>query len=251
MNTGLAGKVALVTGASRGIGRAMAVAFAAEGARVAVHFHANGAAADETVAAAKQANPAAEVKIFQADLANAAQARSLIVAVREQLNTVDVLVNNAGVVRDSLLAMMTEEAWDEVLDVNLKAAFLCTKHVLRDMAKKRWGRVINISSVAGLTGDAQRANYSAAKAGLIGLTKAAAREVAASGVTVNAIAPGIIETDITKDMPEPRRAQLLQNIPMRRLGTPEEVAALAVFLASDPARYITGQVFQADGGLYM
>ena len=244
---GLEGRVALVTGASRGIGRAIALALAREGADVAVNFRQRGQAADEVVAAI--AGLGRKAIAVQADVRSADQVKAMVERVRAELGGPDILVNNAGIVRDKPLAFMSEDEWDEVVDTSLKGAFLCTKAVARPMSRARWGRIINISSDAALLGDAQRANYCAAKAGLLGLTRAAARELAPHGVTVNAIAPGIIATDMTAGMPEVRRKALLEAIPLRRFGEAGDVAALAAFLAGDGGAYITGQVFCVDGGL--
>lgn len=243
----LDGKTALVTGASRGIGRAIALALAREGGAVAVNFRERGDAADEVVAAIEQGGGRAIA--VQADVRDAAAVKALMKAVNAQLGGVGILVNNAGVVRDNYLAFMSEAQWDEVVDTSLKAAFLCTKAAARAMMAAKWGRVINIASDAALLGDMQRANYCAAKAGLLGLTRATARELAPYGVTANAIAPGIIGTDMTADMPDPKRQALLELIPLGAFGQPDDVAAMAAFLACDAARYITGQVFCVDGGL--
>jgi len=244
---GLQGRVALVTGASRGIGRAIALALARDGADVAVNFRQSGEAAAQVVA--QIASMGRKAIAVQADVRDPAQVKAMVERVRAELGGPAILVNNAGVVRDKPLAFMSEEEWDEVVDTSLKGAFLCTKAVARLMARARWGRIINISSDAALLGDAQRSNYCAAKAGLLGLTRAAARELARQGITVNAIAPGIVETDMTSGMAEARRKALLEAIPLGRFGQAEEVAALAAFLAGDDAAYITGQVFCIDGGL--
>ena len=239
--------MALVTGASRGIGRAIALALARDGADVAVNFRQRGEAAAQVVA--QIASMGRKAIAVQADVRDPGQVKAMVERVRAELGGPDILVNNAGIVRDKPLAFMSEEEWDEVVDTSLKGAFLCTKAVARLMARARWGRIINISSDAALLGDAQRANYCAAKAGLLGLTRAAARELARQGITVNAIAPGIVETDMTAGMAEVRRKALLEAIPLGRFGQAEEVAALAAFLAADDAAYITGQVFCIDGGL--
>ncbi len=245
----LAGKAAIVTGASRGIGRAIALRLAAQGARVVVNYAANDAAAQETVKAIADAG--GQAMAAQADVRDAEQVKRLVARCQDAFDGLHILVNNAGVLRDCPAMMMKEAVWDEVVDINLKGAFLCAKAAIRPMMKQRWGRIVNISSDAGLMGDAQRANYSAAKAGVVGLTKALARELAASGVTVNAIAPGVIETDLIADLPESRREAMLRLIPQGRFGQPEDVAGLAAFLCGDDAAYITGQVFCVDGGLRM
>lgn len=244
---GLEGRVALVTGASRGIGRAIALALAGEGAELAVNFRQNRQAADQVVAEISKLGRKALA--IQADVRHPDQVKAMVGEVHAEPGGPHILVNNAGIVRDKPLAFMTEDEWDEVVDTSLKGAFLCTKAAARLMVRARWGRIINISSDAALLGDAQRANYCAAKAGLLGLTRAAARELAPQGITVNAIAPGIIETDMTAGMGEARRKALLDLIPLGRLGQADDVAALAAFLAGDDAAYITGQVFCVDGGL--
>ena len=242
-------KTALVTGAAKGIGRAIAIALARDGFCVAVHYRASQAAAEATVAAIRQAGGAAEA--FCADLADPQQADALVKAVEQKLGPVHTLVSNAGLLRSQLIAFTTLAEWREVMAANLDAAFLLTKAVARPMARQKAGRIIYISSDAGLLGDLMRAAYSASKAGLFGLAKTAARELAASTVTVNAVAPGIITTDMTADIPETRRARQLASIPLGRFGAPEEVAGAVRFLASDAAGWITGQTLCVDGGLCM
>lgn len=242
---GLDGKVAMVTGGARGIGKAIARELAAAGAKVAI--------VDLDLANAETA--AAEVgggaKGFQANVAQAADVESVVAAVERDLGPIDVLVNNAGITRDNLLARLTEADWDAVLSVNLKAAFLTMKTVTRGMMKRRSGRVVNIASVVGVVGNKGQANYSASKAGLIGLTKTVAKELASRNVLVNAVAPGFIETDMTAALPPEARQALSAQIALGRLGTPADIASVVAFLASEGASYITGQVIVVDGGMVM
>ncbi len=242
-------KTALVTGAAKGIGRAIALALARDGFRVAVHYRGSRAAAEAAVAEIRHGGGEAEA--FAADLADPAQIDALVKAVEQNLGAVHTLVCNAGIIKSQLLAFTKFDDWREVLTANLDAPFLLTKALSRPMARQRAGRIIYISSDAGLLGDLMRAAYSASKAGLFGLAKTAARELAASGVTVNVVSPGIITTDMTADIPETRRVKQLAAIPLARFGSPEEVAGVVRFLASDDAAWITGQTLCVDGGLCM
>ena len=245
----LDGKTALVTGASRGIGRAIALRLAAEGASVAINYAGNTAKAEETKAAIEAAG--GKAALFQADVSDSAQVEQMVAAVTEAFGTIDILVNNAGITRDGLLMRMKEEDFDAVLDTSLKGIFHVTKAVSKLMMKKRAGRIVNMASVVGIMGNAGQTNYAAAKAGVIGFTKSAAREFAARGITVNAVAPGFIATDMTAAMPEKAKEATLAAIPLRRMGEPEDVANAVAFLVSDQASYITGQVVKVDGGMVM
>ena len=243
---GLEGKVAVITGGSRGIGRAIAMRLSAEGAKVAICGR-NLEAAEEVVAEIEAAG--ATGMAVAADVSRESDAEALTQASITRFGRLDILVNNAGITKDGLLVRMKEEDWDTVLDVNLKGAFFTTRAALRPMLRARGGRIVNISSIAGTMGIPGQANYSAAKAGLIGFTKAVAKEVASRSITVNAVAPGFIETEMTAVLPEDRKRIYLSQIPIGRFGDPTEVAALVSFLVSEAAGYITGQVITIDGGL--
>jgi 3-oxoacyl-[acyl-carrier protein] reductase len=243
----LAGGVALVTGASRGIGAAIAGGLARAGAKVGVNYRTRRDAAAQVVEAIAAAG--GEAMMVEGDVSQEASARAAVQAVVDRWGRIDILVNNAGITRDRLLLRMTPEDWDQVLAVDLRGAFLCTKYAMSYLVRQRRGRIVNISSAVGISGNPGQANYAAAKAGLIGFTKAVAREVASRNVTVNAVAPGFITTDMVQHLSEETRQQILSRIPMGRFGSPEEVAEVVVFLCSDGARYITGQVLGIDGGL--
>jgi len=245
----LTGKAALVTGGSRGIGRAIVIRLATQGADVAFTYKGNAAAAAETTAAVEALGRRAIA--VQADVREFESAEGVVKATVEAFGKVDILVNNAGVTRDDLIMRMSAEAWREVLETNLFGAFWMVKAVTRPMLKARSGRIVNITSVSGQAGQMGQANYSSAKAGLIGLTKAAARELASRSITVNAVAPGFVLTELTKDLPEALQAEITARTPLGRFGTTDEIAQAVAFLASDDAAYITGQVLAVDGGLVM
>ncbi|HJG30792.1 MAG TPA: 3-oxoacyl-[acyl-carrier-protein] reductase [Collinsella ihuae] len=244
----LTGKTAIVTGGSRGIGRAICIELARHGASVVFSYAGNAAAADETVKLVEAEGVAA--RSVKGDVTSADSAKELVEAARE-LGGVDILVNNAGITRDKLAARMSEEDFDAVIATNLKGAFLMTKAVLRPMMRAKSGSIVNMASVVGIMGNAGQANYAASKAGLIGMTKSVAREVAAAGIRVNAVAPGYIETDMTAAMPEAAQQAMCSMIPAARAGKPEDVARAVAFLVSDDAAYITGQVLAVDGGMAM
>ena len=243
----LSGKSALVTGGSRGIGRAIAIALAAQGARVAVNYASNTAAADETVAAIGKDNAVA----IGGDVADPESGAKLVEATIAAFGRIDILVNNAGVTADDLILRMSEDEWDRVIDTNLKGTFSVTKAAIRPMVRQRFGRIINVSSVAGIVGNAGQANYSAAKAGIIGFTKAIAKEVASRSITANVIAPGFVDTEMTADLTDAQRTEIMRMVALGRTATPGDIAPAAVFLASDEAAYITGHVMTVDGGLVM
>ncbi len=243
----LEGKIAVVTGASRGIGRAIALELARRGAAVVVNYNRAAEKAEEVVETIRSAGGQAEA--FQANVADFQQAKALIDFAVKTFGGIHILVNNAGITRDNLIMLMKEDDWDAVIATNLKGTFNCSKAAVRPMMRKRWGRIINISSVAGQIGNPGQTNYSASKAGQIGFTKALAREVASRNITVNAIAVGYIETDIWEGVPDEAREQILAMIPLGRKGEPEEVAYAVAFLASDQAAYITGQVLGVNGGM--
>jgi 3-oxoacyl-[acyl-carrier protein] reductase len=246
----LTGKVALVTGGGRGLGRAIALAYAVQGADVAVNYRGNADAAADTVARARAAGRRAEA--IQGDTsAGRESCEAIVKAALDAFGRVDILVNNAGITRDNLLMRMDADEWEAVLSTNLSGPFWMTRAIARPMMKARSGRIINMSSAAGRMGNAGQANYAAAKAGLIGLTKTTARELASRGITCNAIAPGLIETDLTADLPEAAAEAIKTLTPMGHVGSVDDVAAAAVYLASDEAAYVTGQVIGVDGGMVM
>lgn len=245
----LNGRVAVVTGSSRGIGRAVALALARQGADVVVNY--SGREADAREVAGDITAMGRRALALRADVADPAQAAGLVEEAVKNFGRLDILVNNAGVTRDNLIPRMKEEDWDAVLSVNLKGAFNCIKSAIRPMLKAKWGRIINITSVVGITGNAGQANYCASKAGLIGLTKSAAREFGSRSITVNAVAPGYIVSEMTESLAEEAKIKMLSGIPLGRPGKPEDIAALVVFLAGESAAYITGQVITVDGGMTM
>ncbi|MEK7693467.1 MAG: 3-oxoacyl-[acyl-carrier-protein] reductase [Chloroflexota bacterium] len=244
----LSGKVALVTGGSRGIGRAISLALAAHGAKVAINYASNAAAAEET---ARTIGGASEAITLAGDVSDPVLAAALVGETIKAFGRIDILVNNAGVTADDLILRMSEAEWDKVIDTNLKGTFSVTKAAIRPMVRQRFGRVISVSSVAGIVGNAGQANYSAAKAGMIGFTKAIAKEVASRNITANVIAPGFIDTEMTKDLTDAQRGEIMRMVAVGRTGKPEDVAPAAVFLASDEAAYVTGHVLTVDGGLVM
>ena len=246
---GLTGKTAVVTGGSRGIGRAICIELAKQGANVVVNYSGSEDKAKQAVSQIEELG--AKAIAVQANVAHSDEVDAMMKQAIEVFGTLDILVNNAGITRDNLLMRMKEQEWDDVVDTNLKGVFLCTKAVTRQMMKQRAGRIINISSIVGVAGNPGQANYVAAKAGVIGLTKTCAQELASRNILVNAIAPGFITTEMTDSLPEELKEAMLKQIPLAKLGQPEDVAKAVVFFASDHANYITGQTLHIDGGLVM
>ncbi len=246
---GLKGKIALVTGASRGIGRGIALRLAEEGATVVVNYNHSAEAAADVVATIESAG--GQAVAMQADVSQFASAQALVKQVKKQFGHLDILVNNAGTTRDNLLLLMKEAEWDTVIETNLKSVYNCSKAAARFMIKQRSGRIINITSVVGLVGQAGQTNYAASKAGIIGFTKSLAREIGSRNVTVNAVAPGLVLTALTTVLPEEARQQIIDDTPLGRIGNAEDIAAAVSFLASDDASFITGHVLSVDGGLAM
>lgn len=239
--------VALITGASRGIGRVIAENMAKAGYDIAICYSGNESAAQETISICKKYG--VQAMYVKADVSNADDVANMFSEVKSLLGPVNVLVNNAGITKDGLLLRMTEEDFEKVVDINLKGAFLCTKAAIKDMLKAKKGSIINITSIVGVTGNAGQANYSASKAGLIGFTKSVAKEYGSKGITVNAVAPGFIQTAMTDSLPEEVKSTYLKQIPLGRFGTPEDVASVVEFLASEKAAYVTGQVIEVTGGM--
>ena len=245
----LAGKVAVVTGGSRGIGRAICLRLASMGALVYVNYVSRSSAAEETATLIQKTGGRAEIVSF--DVAKSTAVQNSFKKIVGEAGSVDILINNAGITRDGLMARMKEDDWDAVLDTNLKGAFLCAKAASREMMKRKWGRIVNISSVSGFAGNPGQVNYSAAKAGMIGLTKAMAREYASRNITVNSVAPGYIETEMTEQLSEEGREQIKKEILLASFGKVEDVAGAVAYLVSDDGRYITGQTLHINGGMYM
>lgn len=245
----LEGKVALVTGASRGIGREVALGLAKQGADVVVNYSGSEERANQVVAEIKELGRNAVA--VQCDVSNSESVTNMVKTTIDIFGKLDILVNNAGITKDNLLMRMKEEEWDDVININLKGVFLCTKAVTRQMMKQRSGRIINISSIVGVSGNPGQANYVAAKSGVIGLTKTTAKELSSRGITVNAIAPGFITTDMTDKLTEDVKEQMLKQIPLARFGEPSDIANVVVFLASEDSRYMTGQTLHVDGGMVM
>lgn len=249
MTIDFTGKTALVTGSSSGIGAAIAKELAAHKAKVAIHYRGNAEGANGVAAAIR--DQGGVCALYQADVSNPEMAADLVKRVQGELGSLDILVNNAGTTRDTLLLSMKEDDWDTVIDTNLKSVYAVTRAVLRGMMKSRWGRIINITSVVGLSGQAGQANYAASKAGIIGFTKSMARELASRNITVNAVAPGFIPTALTDVLTDEQRQAIINNTPLGRMGTPEEIAWAVAFLAAERSSFITGQVLTVDGGLVM
>ncbi|SHJ95702.1 3-oxoacyl-[acyl-carrier-protein] reductase [Paramaledivibacter caminithermalis] len=245
----LSGKTAIITGGSRGIGKAIAIKLAEKGANIVVNYTSNSNKAEEVVEEIKKMGR--EALAIKADVSNSEDVKNLVKEVEKNFSSIDILINNAGITRDTLLIRMKDDDWDKVMDVNLKGTFLCTKLVGKKMMKQRSGKIVNITSVVGIIGNAGQTNYSASKAGVIGFTKSSAKELASRGVNVNAVAPGFIETDMTEKLSEEVVKNYSKSIPLGKMGKPEDVANVVAFLCSEESDYLTGQVINVDGGMVM